>query len=195
MYEGRIDPFDVLRELSTIGAGNASGAISKLVGKKVSITVPDAYWIKVGELSQTPWITKSIVNIGVGIYGDRSGHVFLLLEKRDSLELVKLLMNLDIKEIGDLEISALMEVGNILTGTFIGALSRFLDIKIVESTPFLRVAPTQAVINDVVGKRSPDGEIWLAVIRFEVEGGAPKGRILFIPLFNFGRDAIEKLKK
>jgi len=188
-----LDQLDILRELSTIGAGNAAGAISKMVGKRVDISVPSTYWARMEEVTRAIGISQLMVGVIVRIDEKKAGHVILLLEEDDALSLVRLLTGPGVKELGDLERSALMEVGNILTGTFIGALSRFLRTSIKINPPFMRVSPLLALLNDTLGGRKSNENLWLATVKFLVDGGTSKGYILFIPLFDFRGDAMERI--
>ena len=153
--------------------------------------MPDACWIKIGKAVPTPAITQPVISVVVGLNGERNGYVFLLLEEGDLLDLLGLIM--DPKGLGDLERSAFMEMGNILAGTFIGALSQFLRIRIMEKPPFMRIGTVSTLLSDVLEMHT-DNSVWLASVRFEIEKGHPEGYILFVPFFDFRRDAMARIK-
>jgi chemotaxis protein CheC len=193
MIEG-YDPLDILTELSTIGAGNAAGAMSKLTGKRVEIKVPDAYSIRIDEVPQTVGFAQKTASVVAELSGEKEGYLLLLLEEPESLDLVKLLIDGDAEELGDMEKSALIEVGNIMAGTFIGALSRFLRAKIMEKPPSLKIGNVSAMVLGALEGRDIDRNVWLAKIEFIVGECRLRGHMLFIPLFDFSRDAIARVR-
>jgi len=187
------DSSDILRELSTIGAGNAAGALSKMIGKIVYINVPSAHWITIEEVTQAVEVHQPSISIIVQIDEKRPGYVLLLLEEEDSFSLLRFLMGADVDELGSMEESALRETGNILTGTFIGALSRFLNIEIMERPPLIRLDTVQTLFNEILGEQKVDERIWISTIKFAVEGECSKSYILFIPFSDFERYAVKRL--
>lgn len=138
---------DALKEIGNIGAGNAANALSLMLNKKVDITIPQ---IKVIPLEEVPDTLGGPENIVVGILlrveGSAPGSVMFLLPERQALDLVDMLMGRKKgtnQTFGELEQSALKEVGNILTGSYLNALANFTKLSLLPSIP--------AIAKDMLG--------------------------------------------
>jgi len=131
---------DALHEFINIGTGRAATALSELIDKKVSIKVPE---IKIVPISQVPGLLGGpeipVVGLYFKIMGDLSGSILLFFDFESSNQLANFLTAgiADEKTSGFEEIkeSALMEAGNILTNSYLNALSDMMDNKILLSVP------------------------------------------------------------
>lgn len=149
--------FDVLKELGNIGAGNATTALAQLIGCKVDMSVPHVRLLEFDELGR---IVGGEDDIMVGIYlqveGDVEGSMMFILKKDSAAHLVNKLMcgmlgvtNEEIvnHEFGEMECSAIKEVGNIITGAYLNALSSLTSLKIYPSIPQLSIDMAGALLS------------------------------------------------
>lgn len=144
---------DVLREIGNIGAGNAATSMALLINKKVDMQIPAVNIVTFDEMMDIiggPEAT--IVAMLFRIHGEAPGTVYFILtiEKAETLlnEIIqdpniRLLENNDTNE---LAISALTEVGNIMTGSYLSALSDFLNLNMQPSIPYLSIDMAGAVL-------------------------------------------------
>ncbi len=148
---------DVLRELGNIGAGNATTALAQMIGCKVDMSVPQVKLLEFDELSQ---IVGGEDEIMVGIYlqveGDIEGNMMFILEKASAAHLVNKLMcgmlgvteeEIVNHEFGEMECSAIKEVGNIITGAYLNALSSLTNMMIYPSTPQMGIDMAGALLS------------------------------------------------
>lgn len=148
-----LSELDALREVGNIGAGNAATALSQILGKRVDMSVPRA---RVLELNQVPEILGGTENLVVGVYlrifGDIQGNIMFLLPTKSAEKLVEMLMGeLDSDGIaGEIAQSAIMEVGNIITSSYLNALSSFSGLTIVPSTPALAYDMAGAIMSTIL---------------------------------------------
>ena len=63
---------DVLKEIGTIGAGNAATSLSKLLNKRIDMNVPE---IKIAEFKEIENILGSADTIVTGVYLEFSGKI------------------------------------------------------------------------------------------------------------------------
>ena len=151
------DYFDVLKELGNIGAGNATTALAELINCKVDMSVPQ---VKLLEFSELGELLGGEDQILVGIYllveGDVNGSMMFTLPQESALHLVNKLMSgmLGIPErpieemsFGEMEISAMKEVGNIITGAYLNALSSITQLCIYPSPPDLGIDYAGALLS------------------------------------------------
>jgi chemotaxis protein CheC len=138
---------DALREVGNVCAGNAATALSQLLDKKISITVPQILLLPVEEVPFVVGGPQTLVaGLVLRVLGDLPSTIIFIFSQRDALSLASLVTHRQLNEnsvIGDLERSALKEIGIILSGAYLGALSSFIGMGLIPAVPEL--------INDMVG--------------------------------------------
>jgi chemotaxis protein CheC len=148
--ELNIYQLDAITETVSIGAGNAATALNKMVGHKIMIEIPKVTIHNVEEISnifKDP--DKVAVSIIQNIEGDIKGLAMLLFPYNSALSLVRILSNSSSDSIdmsSEITVSLLKEVGNILSGSYLTAISDFLGIKTISSIPMLVIDQVAAII-------------------------------------------------
>ena len=135
---------DTLREIGSIGTGNAATALGQLLEREVRITLPEVRIMGYNEAID--WIGgPEAVTAGVlvGMGGQMSG-VMLSVQQLEFINLVlDAMLGVQISDYGELDEmhqSTLIEVGNILISTFINALSGLSGIAVNLTVPAFAVA-------------------------------------------------------
>ena len=142
--------FDVLKELGNIGAGNATTALAQMLQCKVDMKVPQVKLLEFNQIGDTMGGEEQIM---AGIYlcveGDITGSIMFLLEKESARHLVSKLMGMEITEddFCEIELSALKEIGNIITGAYLNSLSTITNLKIYPSVPDLTIDMAGAILS------------------------------------------------
>lgn len=142
--------FDVLKELGNIGAGNATTALSQMMQCKVDMSVPQVKLLEFKELGEIIGGEEMIMaGIYLGIEGDITGSIMFLLEKQMARHLVNKLMGTCVEgeEFSEMELSALKEVGNIITAAYLTSLSSLTGLTIYPSVPDLTVDMVGAILS------------------------------------------------
>lgn len=143
--------FDVLREIGNIGAGNATTALATMIGTKVDMRVPKVGLMEFKEIGTEMGGEETIM---AGIYqqirGDISGSIMFLLEEKSARVLVSKLMGVESNSsepFNEMEISALQEIGNIITGSYLSSLSTLTNMTIDASVPSLCIDMCEAILS------------------------------------------------
>ena len=146
--------YDVLKELGNIGAGNATTALSKLINAKIDMRVPKVNLLGFSELAKAMGREEEImVGILLLLEGDVDGMMMFLLDVASARALVNSLMGKAEEEANDdinfdeMEFSALREIGNIITGSYLSALSDMTRLTIVSSVPSLQIDMAEAILS------------------------------------------------
>ena len=141
---------DTLKEIGSIGTGNAATSLSALIGKPVRIQQPEVRIMEYNEAIE--WIggpEEITAGVLVGMSNQLSG-IMLSVQQLDFVNLVlESMMNKTIEdymELGEMEHSALTEVGNIMISTFINALSSLAGIEIELTVPAFTVDMQGAIM-------------------------------------------------
>lgn len=143
---------DVLREIGNIGAGNAMTALAQMLQRKVDMKVPKADLFEFRDLGEVIGGEETIMS---GVYmvvdGDIQGSMMFLLEKESARHLVDQMLggygDSDAEEFGEMEISVLKEIGNIMTGAYLNSLSDLTGLKIYPSAPDLTIDMAGAILS------------------------------------------------
>lgn len=143
--------FDILKEIGNIGAGNATTALAQMLGCKVDMKVPQVRLLDFNEVGAVMGGEEQIM---AGIYlfveGDITGSIMFLLKEDAARELVGKLMGISMKTEGqmtEMELSALNEIGNIITGAYLNSLSSLTNMKIFPSIPYLSIDMAGAILS------------------------------------------------
>jgi chemotaxis protein CheC len=147
---------DAIREVVNIGAGHAATNLSQLTGLTVMISVPRIQWVSTEAAQASLPGDGELVVITVPIVGvteEGGERAALILAKETALRMVALMMRRDPSrhtEIGELERSALNEMGNIVCAAYVGVLGTFLNKGVMIGTPVLSTGDREVVGRDVV---------------------------------------------
>ncbi|HWL23643.1 MAG TPA: chemotaxis protein CheC [Ureibacillus sp.] len=144
---------DILKEIGNIGAAHAATSLSSLLGRKIDMRVPNVNMVNFTEMMELAGGSETVV---VGIYlrieGNVEGSMFFILPIEQANRFIKRLIqdeefdftNSSVSEIG---LSAMQELGNILSGSYLSALSDFTGLKLYPTVPGLAVDMFGAIIS------------------------------------------------
>lgn len=144
---------DVLKEIGNIGAGNATTALSKMINCKVDMKVPKVELVGLSEVAAVIGDEETVMaGILLLLEGDVNGMMMFVLDLPSARRLVDNIMGISSDKAADemfddMEISALKEVGNIITGAYLCALSDLTKLSIVSSVPSLQVDMAAALLS------------------------------------------------
>lgn len=155
MYEKKITSMhlDVLKEIGNIGAAHAATALSTLLNKKIDMKVPKVEMVSFDDMMDLAGGPENVVaGIFLRIEGDVTGSMFFILPVEQANRFIKGLVqdnSLDFQtgEVSELGVSAMQELGNILSGSYLSALSDFTGLKIYPTVPALSVDMVGAIVS------------------------------------------------
>ena len=146
--------FDVLKELGNIGAGNATTAIATMLNLTIDMKVPKVELKAVEDLGSAICPEEeTIVGIFLEVQNDISGSMMFLLKLDSAHYLVNRLMggmNMSESQTGEfseMELSAMKEIGNIIAGSYLSALSTMTNLVITPSIPYIAVDMAAAILS------------------------------------------------
>lgn len=144
---------DVLKEIGNIGAAHAATALSDLLGKKIDMRVPKVEMVSFNDMMELAGGAETVVvGIFLRIEGDAEGSMFFILPIQQANRFIQHLINdqnfdFNNNPISELGLSAMQEMGNILSGSYLSALSDFTGLKIYPTVPGLSVDMFGAIIS------------------------------------------------
>ncbi len=146
---------DALREIGNIGSGNAASALAQFLNRKIDMAVPSA---KILDFKEIPALVggpaQNVMGIFLKVMGQISGRFLLLIPEKTALRLLHTLIpGCEITsplDMGEMEDSCMREVGNILAGAFLNALSVITQTPMLNSLPSMAFDLSGSLINYVV---------------------------------------------
>ena len=144
---------DVLKEIGNIGAAHAATSLSSLLNRKIDMRVPKVEMVSFNDMMELVGGAETVV---VGIYlrieGDAQGSMFFILPIERADQFIQSLINDDLfsfskNQVSELGLSAMQELGNILSGSYLSALSDFSGMKLYPTVPGLSVDMFGAIIS------------------------------------------------
>lgn len=145
---------DVLKEIGNIGAGHSATALSKLINKKIDMTVPNVKVVSFNELME--WLGGPdvvIASVFLRIEGDIPGSIFFVLSIEQAERFIRQLIaddtfSLQQSTYEEIGLSAFQELGNILTGSYLSSLSDLTELNLYPSVPAFSIDMFGAVISN-----------------------------------------------
>lgn len=140
--------FDVLRELSHVGAGHATTMLSAVVGRRrVALSVPRVELLAPERLlSLVGGADVDLVAIELGLDGLLQGRILVAFTRESAQVLATLVVGAPASEADEIGRSALLEVGNIVTSSYLNALAKLVGAPLWPRPPILREGPARAVL-------------------------------------------------
>ncbi len=142
---------DVLKEIGNIGAGNAMTALSQMLQCKVDMKVPQVKLLSFQDIGAMVGNEEQLMaGVFLGVEGDISGSIMFLIELEAAKNLIKKIMmgySSGVDTFDEMEMSALQEVSNIITGAYLNSLSMLTNLKIYPTPPSTSIDMAGAILS------------------------------------------------
>lgn len=141
---------DALKEVANIGAGGAATALGQMMSKKIEMKVP---CVKVLEFNQVPDILGGAEKIVVAVYfkftKDITGNIMFAMDMDSAKSLSNGIYPRERVDEGldEMDLSVLSEIGNIVAGSYVNALSTLTGLDIIISIPSISVDMAGAILS------------------------------------------------
>ncbi len=159
---------DALREIGNIGMGHAATSLAELLDTKIGMEVPHADFISLEKAIEIIGGYEELVScVSLKLNGDVKGIVFYIFSETSTYRLVDMLMGHEentTTELDEMATSTISEIGNILTGAFVSAISNFTKMRIHTSVPIFAFDMLAAVfISLILETGRPEDDNVLAI--------------------------------
>jgi len=177
---------DAVKEIGNICAGNAATALSQLLNKKIAIVVPKILFIPIENVPlAVGGEDKLVAGLVLRVLGDLPSTILFVFSQKDALALSSFMTGKTISNgsvIGDLERSALKEIGVILANAYLGALGSFVGFGLVPCVPELIVDMAGAIVDYILIELSCESQFALLIeSEFKEESTSVIGNFFLIP--------------
>lgn len=143
--------YDVLKEIGNIGAGNAMTALAQMLQCKVDMKVPQVKLLEFADVGEMMGGEEQVmVGVFLGVDGDITGSMMFMVEENSARHLIqKITMGMlpEGGEFAEMGLSAMQEIGNIITGAYLNSLSTLTNLKVFPTPPALTVDMAGAILS------------------------------------------------
>ena len=178
---------DVLREIGNVGAGNSATALSRLIQHRIEMNVPQVALVPIEDVPEFVGGPELVVvGIFLRVYGKAPSNILFLIPRDSAFALADTMCGREVgtttTELSPMDESALMEVGNILAGSYLNAFYSFTGISMLPSVPALAVDMAGAILNVVLVQLGEMGDHALLIeTNFVADDRSIKGHFFLVP--------------
>ncbi len=184
-----------LLEAGNIGSGHSAIALSQLMGRKIMIAIPSIEIVQLKDVSRLLNYEHDVVQIGMAVLGDIMGVMFFTQSEESAKQLCDVVMGQEkgtTVALGEIEISAMKEIGSILGASYLNALSEMTKMLMLISVPELAVGKMdmmEGFLRRKEVKIAKESDIFCIRTEFIEAAAQIEGYLIFTP----DDDSIDKL--
>ncbi|HEX3044069.1 MAG TPA: chemotaxis protein CheC [Bacillota bacterium] len=185
------EQLDMVREIGNIGAGHAATALSQFLVEKIEMDVPAVSIIPLTEVSDfLGGAEKLVIGVYLRVFGDAPAKIiFVFSQSEAKMIFEKMIKNRMLGEglespeiLKEYEISALKEIGNIMTGAYLYALTNLTGFNLLPSVPAFASDMAGAIINTALADLGvTDNHALLIITQFRFTNRDINGHFFLVP--------------
>jgi chemotaxis protein CheC len=142
---------DALKEIGNIGAGNATSALAAMLNQEIEMKVPQVKLMEASKLGSAICPEDEIiVGIFMEVSTDIAGSMMFLMRMNSAHYMINRLMGKNMADdemFDEMDLSAMKEIGNIIVGSYLSALSGMTNLTISPSIPYIAVDMAAAILS------------------------------------------------
>jgi chemotaxis protein CheC len=148
-----LDPsqLDAMREIANIGAGHAATALSQMTNRVIMIDVPEVSIIRLEDVGTVTGEADDVVAaVMMKVLGDVTGRTVQIFPSASAVKLIAIMTGEDEPEFPggftEEHQATLKEIGNIIVGAYLNALSDFMGLLLIMSVPAIAIDMAGAIM-------------------------------------------------
>lgn len=134
---------DMLREIANIGTGNAATSLAAMLQRSINIEVPRVRFLDYEAVSNSLGGPETLmVGMMLTLNRDVSGMMMFLLKEEFAHMVLNGLLGqsfASFTEVDEMSMSAMQEIGNIMAGSYVNAISQITGLAIEISPPDITI--------------------------------------------------------
>ncbi len=192
-----ISDISILTEIGSIGAGNATVALSKIIQEPIRIEVPQMHICPPHLVPRIYDKHDTVVTaIFMQLRGNADCDIMLIFEAQEATKIASLMARSAGSRKPEIEMSAIEELGSIMIGSFLSAMGDFTGTELIPNPPMVLCDCFDAVIDSLLLKQALCSD--LAAIfdaRFKRSNSSAEGFLITFPSAKLRRMLTEKGKE
>lgn len=140
---------DGLKEIINIGGGNAATSISLLVNRRIDMRVPEVEILSYEEMyAQVIQDSEEVYAVSSQIVGDIGGMFLFVLSQETAERMTEYMVGTQQTNV-EVTNSAVMEMTNILSNSFLNAIGKLIETQLISSLPMMQYDYFGAIISSI----------------------------------------------
>ena len=177
---------DIIKEIGSIGNGNAATALSGLLSAEVKMPLPKVEVLEFNEaLSHVGDPEDVVAGILVEMSGEIQGIMLFILSQEFADEILRRAIGkpeTDFLEMSGIEASVLTEIGNIMISSYISALASLTNVNISLSVPQMTVNMLGGILSLPMAMMGLNSDrIMMITGKFKIEDKELDSDMLLLP--------------
>ena len=177
---------DILKEIGSIGGGNAATALSSMLSAKVNMSLPGVEILGFNEaLDHLGDPEELVAAIFVEMSGELSGIMLFVLTKEFSDEILFRMLgkaDSDFLALDEIDSSVLIEIGNIVISSYITAMASLTGVNVELSVPQLALNMLGGIMSVPIAMMGQHSDrIMMITGEFKIDGKALNSNMLLLP--------------
>lgn len=156
-----------IREMANIGLGHATTALASVTGKSFNMEIPNVETVAIENI---PMLIGDPMETTVGILmpidGDVTGQTAFLFPWKSAQLLWETLIGYSPDEpdkVDDLACSAMLEIGNIVSSSFLNAIADMASLKMHATPPLVSIDFCASIVASIVTEAEMEDSVALAL--------------------------------
>jgi len=146
-----LQALDALREVGNIGMGNAATSLAQLMNVRIDMSVPRAALLSFDDIVEMSGGMEEVVScVYMKVLGDAPGTVLYIFDEKSTYHLLDTMLETSgatEQMMTPLAESAIKEIGNVLTGSFISAIASLTGLRMITTVPLFSFDMLGAVLS------------------------------------------------
>ena len=177
---------DILKEIGSIGGGNAATALSSMLSAKVNMSLPGVEILGFNEaLDHLGDPEELVAAIFVEMSGELSGIMLFVLTKEFSDEILFRMLgkaDSDFLALDEIDSSVLIEIGNIVISSYITAMASLTGVNVELSVPQPALNMLGGIMSVPIAMMGQHSDrIMMITGEFKIDGKALNSNMLLLP--------------
>jgi chemotaxis protein CheC len=178
---------DAMREIANIGAGHAATALSEMTNRVIMISVPEVTIARLEEVDRLVGEPGEVVAaVMMKVLGDVTGRTVQVFPAESAVKLTMMLLGgaepRFPEDFDEMRQSTLKEIGNIIVGAYLNALSDFMGMLLIMSAPAIAIDMAGAVMStSYLNFGDPKDFVFCVSTEMLMGGDQVRGLFLLIP--------------
>ncbi len=177
---------DMLKEIGSIGGGNAATALSSMLNAKVNMALPEVKILGFNAaMTHLGHPEELVAAIFVEMSGELNGIMLFILTKEFSDAIIQKMIgrpSTDFMDLEEIDMSVLTEIGNIVISSYITAMSSLCNVEVDLSVPQFTVNMQGGIMSVPIAMMGQHSDrIMMITGKFKIDGKALNSNMLLLP--------------
>lgn len=174
---------DTIREVANIGLGHSMTSLAQMTGHTFRMSVPSIESVPVEKIPTLLPSTDPVVAIYMPVYGALTGHLMFMFAWDSALSLWDMILGQHpqgFSDVDDMYASMMLEVGNIIIGGYLSAISDMTNLTFHAEVPYLAVDTPDVLLASIACEAGPTQTCALA-LETRIQDDSTEGHFFYFP--------------